>query len=90
MSDAELPQPAHSAIEPMVLKMKPLANPERRRERGERIDPYFRRAVLADEPHVKMAIIGGALCLLMTRRRGPGLGQVEQAVPVNAFNAANQ
>src|SRR5258708_13605785 len=89
MSNAELPQPAHGGIEPMVLKMKPLANPERRRARREGIDPYFRSAVLADEPHVKMTIIGGALSLLMARRPRPGLGQVEQAVPLNPFNAAN-
>src|SRR5437870_13629006 len=74
----------------MVLKMKPLADPERRRERRERVESHFRRTVLADEPHVKMTIIGGALSFLMACRRGPRLGEIEEAVPMNALRSTDQ
>src|SRR5579871_781634 len=74
----------------MIPKMKPLANSEPRREGRECIDSHLCRAILAEQSHVKVPIIGGALGLLVACRRGPALRQVVEAVPMDAFDPADQ
>src|SRR5437773_10920368 len=70
--------------------MEPLADAERWRVIGERTSRPFRRAVFPQEPHVEMPVIRGSLRLLVAGRRGPGLWQIEQAVPMDARHAVNQ
>ena len=83
--DAKTTQPLHGVVEPMVLKMKPLADAEVGRVLRKRLKREFRRAILAQEPHAKMPVVGGPFSLLMPRRGWPVAWQIVQAVPVNAF-----
>ncbi len=48
------------------------------------------RAVLAQQAHVEVPVVGGALGLAMARGRRPGARQVVEAVPVDPRHAARQ
>lgn len=50
----------------------------------------FGRAVFLQEPHIKMAIVGGPFRLAVPGGGGPCFGQVVQAVPVDSRNLAVQ
>src|SRR5262245_64171694 len=84
MLDAEPLEPAHRIGEAMILVMEPLADAECRRPPGEPFERRLGRAVLAQETHVEMPVVGRALRLLVARRGTPGLRQIIEAVPVNA------
>src|SRR5437773_12280969 len=90
MPDAEPLQPQGRVIETVVLEMKPLADAEPRRVIGEMPRRPLRRAVLAQQPHVEMPVIGRTLRLLVAGRRRPSLRQIVEAVPVNPRGAAEQ
>ena len=81
---AEPLHPGHRVVEPVVLEVEPLAEAQFGRVARELLDRGLRRAVLAQEAHGEVAVVGGALGLLVARRRFPGLGQVVEAVPVDA------
>src|SRR5260370_41918545 len=72
MPDAEPFQPHRRVIEAMVLEMEPLADAEPRRVIGEMPRRPLRRAVLAQQPHVEMPVIGRALRLLVAGGRPAG------------------
>src|SRR6185312_3038423 len=61
-------KPLHSQIEPVVLKMKPLADPE---SLGETFGRRFGRAVFTQQAHVVMPVICAAFSFLMSRGSGP-------------------
>jgi hypothetical protein len=67
--------------------MKPLADAHRR---VEMIKSRLRGAILPDQTHIKMAIICAAFAFLVTGGRLPLPGQIEQAVPIDAFGAVQQ
>src|SRR6185312_17562796 len=50
----------------------------------------LRRAVLAQQAHVEMAVIGRAFGLAMPRRRWPGTRQVVEAVPMDTRRPADE
>src|ERR1700716_1796435 len=81
-------QPGRSIVEPVVIEMEPLADAEPWRVIGEMPRRPFRRAVLAQQPHVEMPVIRRTFRLLVAGRRRPGLRQIIQAVPVDARGAA--
>src|SRR4051812_1314242 len=68
----------------MILEMEPLANAKRRRELAENIERQFRRAVLAQQAHGKMPIIGRAFGFAMAGCGRPGAREVIKTVPMNA------
>src|SRR5262245_36181084 len=68
--------------------MEPLADAERGSVIGELSERAFRRAVFAQQAHVKMTIIRRPFGLAMPRRRGPCARQVVKTVPVDSFNSA--
>src|SRR4051812_29322572 len=70
--------------------MKPLADADLGRELAKDVGGGLRRAVLAQDAHVEVPIIGGALRLLVPGRRLPFLWQVVEAVPMDAWRLAGQ
>src|SRR5204862_7168719 len=89
MLDAEPLQPGRSVVEPVILEMKPLADAERRRVIGEMPRRSLRRAVLTQQPHVEMPVIGPALGLLVAGRRRPRLRTTIEARPVDGGGAGD-
>ena len=78
-------QPAHRVVEPVILEVEPLADAELGRvARAKCRSAQLRRAVLAQQAHVEVAVVGRALRLAVPRRGGPGARQVVEAVPVDA------
>ena len=53
--------PAHGVVQPVVLEMEPLADAQFRGESRELVERRLGRAVLAQQPHVEMAVVGRAL-----------------------------
>src|SRR5215213_2854302 len=90
MTNTEPVEPAHRVIEPMILEMKPLANAQRRRVPGKAIHREFGAAVLAQESHVEVPVIGRSLRLSMAGGGNPSFRQVVEAVPVNARCASDK
>src|SRR5215203_4998959 len=90
MFDAEPLEPGHGLFQPVILEMKPLANANPGRPAAEMLRGKLRCSVLAQHAHGKMAVVGGALCFSMARRRRPCARQVIEAVPVNARGAADE
>src|SRR3954464_6135415 len=74
----------------MIVEMEPLADAEIGRVIREDAGGAFWGAILAQEAHVEVPVIGRALGLLMPRRRWPGLRQVEQGIPVDARHPPDQ
>src|SRR6478609_11673304 len=70
--------------------MKPLTDSEIGSVAGKQAGGALRRAVLAHQAHVEMPVVRRALGLLVTRRRRPGLRQIEQAVPVDTRRPIDQ
>ena len=70
--------------------MEPLADAELRRQPGEGFGGGLRRAVLAQDAHVEMPVIGGALGLAVPGRRLPGARQVIEAVPMDPRRLADE
>src|SRR5688572_11471406 len=90
VTDAEPPQPVHRLIEPVVLEMEPLAYSEIGRVATELVRRRLWRAVLAQQPHVEVPVIGRALRLLVAGGGAPGLRQVVKAVPMDALDPAGE
>src|SRR5579883_1362414 len=90
MPDAELAQPAHGLIQAMVLEMKPLTYAEVGRVVREAVRRGLRRAVLAQQSHVEVPVVGGSFRLAMARGGRPGARQIVEAVPVDALGSAAQ
>src|SRR5579883_2577505 len=57
----EIAQPANAVIQPVIFKMKPLADSQLRRVFVEMLQGEFWRPVLPQKPHVKVPVIGRAL-----------------------------
>ena len=90
VAHAEPLHPGDRLVEPVVLEMEPLAQPEGGREGAEALQCELRRAVLAQQPHVEVPVIGRAFRLLVARRCLPRARQVVEAVPVDARRAAGE
>src|SRR5947207_3085797 len=84
------PHPGYRLSKPVILKMEPLTETEGRRVRGKFLQGQLRRPVFAQQTHVKVPVVRGALRLLMARGRGPSLRQIVQAVPMDAWADARQ
>src|SRR4051812_9744513 len=57
LSHTQLPQPPHGVIEPMILEMKPLADPQLRRVLRERAQRLLWRSILANQSHVEVPVV---------------------------------
>src|SRR5437588_7460551 len=53
MSHAQSPHPSHRFVQPVILKMEPLAQPHDIRRFGKGFETELRPAVLAQQPHVE-------------------------------------
>jgi hypothetical protein len=88
--NAQTVQPEDRVVEPVILEVKPLANAEVRRILREGLQGEFGRAILAQQPHVKVPVIGRPFRLAMSGRGRPGTGEVIQTVPVNPLRTPAQ
>src|SRR5438067_4420967 len=79
----QFPQPADRRIEPRVLEMEPLADPELRSACREIRERQLWRAVLAQQAHVEVPVIRRSLRFAMPRGCRPGARQVVETVPMN-------
>src|SRR5690606_9606712 len=90
MPHAQPLQPGDRVVEPVIFEVEPLTDAELGRVAVEVLKRELRRAILAQQTHVEMTVIARALGLFVPRRRGPRGRQVEQAVPVDARDAADE
>ena len=74
----------------MVLVVEPLAQADLRGVVRKMAGGAFRSAVLVQQAHVEVAVIGGAFGFAVARGGRPGGGKVIQAIPVDARGAADQ
>src|SRR5437868_1028446 len=70
--------------------MEPLAEAHLRGVERELLERGFGRAVLAEQPHVEVAVVRRALGLPVAGGCGPLLRQIVEAVPVDARGPADQ
>ncbi len=85
---AEPLHPGDGVVEAVVVVVEPLAEAEVGRVPAELFQRLLRAAVLVEQAHGEMPVVGGALGLAVARRRLPLLGQVVEAVPVDARRLA--
>src|SRR6185437_12401390 len=90
VAHAEPPQPARRILQAMILEMKPLTDAELGRMGRETMRRRLRRAVLAQQAHVEVPVVGGPFGLAVAGGRGPRARQVIETVPVDALGAAVQ
>src|SRR6266540_1079321 len=90
LPDSETLHPRHRLVETVVLEMEPLAKAQFRRFTRKRLERKLRRAVLAQNAHAKVTVVGGAFRFLVTRGRLPGARQVIEAVPVDARRSTDK
>src|SRR6202043_3125263 len=83
MAYPKLAQPANGIVQSMILEVEPLADPDFRRVAVKAAQSTLGTAILSQQSHVKMTIVGGTLRFAMARGGGPGSRQVKKAVPVN-------
>src|SRR5689334_1246954 len=67
----------------MILEMEPLAESKHGRVVSEALERHFGRAVLPQQSHMKVPIVGGAFCFLVASGGGPSLWQVEETIPMD-------
>src|SRR4051794_21021647 len=70
---SQFPQPGDSVIQPVILKVEPLADAKVGREFREMFQRPFRRAVLLQKTHVEMAVVRRALGFAVACRCRPCL-----------------
>src|SRR3954463_3858514 len=87
---AEAAHPAHGLLQTVIVEMKPLAQPHHVRILFEGLASDFRRAVLAQQSHVEVPIVGRSLGLPMPSCRFPCRGKVVKAVPMNPWGSSRQ
>src|SRR5438105_3122797 len=70
--------------------MEPLAHAHFRSVIGEAAQRELGIAGLVHQTHVEVAVIGGALRLLMASRSFPRLWKIEQGIPVHHWDSAKK
>src|SRR3954470_7706060 len=86
----QIAHPPDRIVQPVVLEVEPLAQPERGRMLSEFAQRELRRPIFAQQPHVKVSVIRRSFRFAVAGGRRPGLRQVVQAVPMDAVSAPVQ
>src|SRR5215212_483146 len=90
MLHTKLLQPAYTGLEARIFEMEPLADAKFGRVVRKFRERSFRAPVLAHEAHIEMTVVRRPLGFPVAGRRRPCARQVEQAVPMNSGDPANQ
>ena len=74
----------------MIAEVEPLADAKIRRMSGKLFQGEFGRAVLMQQPHVKVPVIRRSFLLAVSSGGWPGTGEVIQTVPVDPLHTPTQ
>src|SRR3954468_19052335 len=86
----QIAHPPDRIVQPVVLEVEPLAQPELGRMLRKLAQRELRRPIFAQQPHIKVAVIRRSFGFAVPSGRRPRLRQVVQAVPVDAVGTPVQ
>src|SRR5579885_698744 len=90
IADAKALEQSDALVEAMILEVKPLTNTERRRMARKARRCELWHAVLAEQTHVEVPVIGRALGFFVPGGGRPCARQIVETVPVNSRRAPDQ